>query len=68
MRFAFLFKAMAFLVVVGGIFLAGFISGGSFATGMTEDAVLNRVSRCVPAQSAEDLRPCLAGDDGQGQP
>lgn len=60
MNYGVVFKVIAFLVVAGGIFLAGFITGGSWATGMTEDSVLRRIEQCVPAQSAEDLRPCLA--------
>ncbi|PFG69099.1 hypothetical protein B0O41_3950 [Propionibacteriaceae bacterium ES.041] len=68
MNFAFVFKAIAFVVVVGGIFLAGVIAGGSFATGMTQDGVIQQVQQCMPAQTAEDLRPCLATTDGKAQP
>jgi energy-converting hydrogenase Eha subunit G len=59
MNYGFVFKAIAVLVVIGGIFLTGFITGGSWATGMTQDSVLRRIEQCVPAQSPEDLRPCL---------
>jgi len=67
MNFGFVFKAIAFFVVVGAIYLAGVITGGAFATGMSEEGMLNQIDQCMPAESAEDLRPCLVGD-GQVQP
>ncbi|MDP5226901.1 MULTISPECIES: hypothetical protein [Arthrobacter] len=68
MNFGFVFKAIAFLVIVGGIFLAGVIAGGSFATGMVQDGVIQQVQQCMPAQTAEELRPCLTTTDGEAQP
>lgn len=68
MNFGFLFKAIAFLAVVGGIFLAGVLAGGSFATGMAEEGVMRQVQPCLPAQTVEALRPCLAADGEAGQP
>lgn len=67
MNFGFIFKAIVFLVVAGGIFLTGVITGGSVATGMSEEGMLNQIDQCMPAESADDLRPCLVGD-GQVQP
>lgn len=65
MNFGFLLKAMAFLVIVGSIFGLGVIVGGSFATGMTQDAVLRYMEQCLPAESPEELEPCLATDGGE---
>lgn len=67
MNYGFIFKFIAFLVVVGGIFLAGVVVGGGWATGMSEEGMLRQIDQCMPAESAEDLRPCLVGD-GQVQP
>lgn len=54
------FKFVLFLVVVGGIFLAGFLTGGAFGSGMTVD----QFEKCLPAHSVQDLQPCADG----GQP
>lgn len=66
--FGYILKAAVVLVVIGAIFVAGIITGGSFVTSMTEDSILRRVEVCMPAQSAEELRPCLATGEGQTQP
>lgn len=52
------FKFILFLVVVGSIFLFGFITGGAFGSGMAVD----QFERCLPAQTVEDLQPCTSGD------
>jgi len=52
------FKLIAFLVVVGGIFLCGFIAGGTFGSGMAAD----QFEQCLPAQTVEDLEVCAGGD------
>lgn len=52
------FKLIGFLVVFGGIFLLGFIAGGSFGSGMAVD----ELQACLPAQSVEDLAPCTGGE------
>lgn len=65
MNFGFIFKAIAFLVIVGSIFGLGIIVGGSFATGLTRDAVLRYMENCLPAETAEQLEPCLATDGGE---
>lgn len=62
MNYAFVVKLIALLVVVGGIFLTGALVGGAFATGTTQQGALRQVEHCLPAQSAEQLRPCLAPD------
>lgn len=63
--FGFVLKAIVVIVIVGGIFGLGVIVGGAFATGMTEDAVLRYMSECLPAETAEQLEPCLAVDGGE---
>lgn len=68
MNFGFVFKAAIYLVVIGGIFLAGVIAGGSFATGMVTEGVIMQVEKCVPAQTAEELRPCLTTSGDKAQP
>ncbi|AXK45943.1 hypothetical protein [Brachybacterium saurashtrense] len=65
MNFGLIFRAIAFLVIVGSIFGLGVIVGGSFATGMTQDAVLRYMDNCLPAETAEQLEPCLATDGGE---
>lgn len=52
------FKFFLFLVMVGGIFLFGFVTGGAFGSGMTVD----KFEQCLPAQSVQDLQPCAGGD------
>lgn len=54
------FKLIAFLIFVGGIFLVGFVFGGSFGSGMAAD----QFEACLPAQTVEELAPCANG----GQP
>lgn len=65
MNFGVIFKTIALLVVVGSIFGLGVIVGGSFATGMTQDAVLRYMEQCLPAEKAEELEPCLATGGGE---
>ncbi|GAA1769104.1 hypothetical protein [Nostocoides vanveenii] len=56
----FVIKAVLGLVVVGAIWFFGFVAGGAFATGMAEESVLQHVARCLPAETIDQLRPCLA--------
>lgn len=56
----FIIKAAVVLAVVGSIFFGGLLTGGAFATGMAEESVLQHVARCLPAQTIDQLRPCLA--------
>jgi hypothetical protein len=65
MNYGFIFKAIFGLVIVGSIFGLGIIVGGSFATGLTQDAVLRYVSHCLPAETAEQLEPCLTTGGGE---
>lgn len=53
-------KAAIALTIVGGIFFTGVVAGGAFATSMAEESVLQHVSRCLPATTVDELRPCLA--------
>lgn len=52
------FRVIGFLVIVGSIFLFGFVTGGAFGSGM----VVDQFERCLPAQTVQDLRPCAGGD------
>lgn len=55
-----LFKVIGFLVVVGAIFAAGVVVGGSFATGSAEDSQRARIERCLPITTAGELHACLS--------
>jgi hypothetical protein len=50
------FKVIAFAVVVGGIWLLGFVAGGSFGSGMSID----QLESCLPARTVEELAPCTS--------
>ncbi|MHC6176185.1 hypothetical protein [Glutamicibacter endophyticus] len=52
------FKLAALLVAVAGIYLFGFVAGGSFGSGMAVD----QFEACLPAQSIVELEPCAAGE------
>lgn len=52
------FKLIAFAVVIGGIWLFGFVAGGSFGSGMSVD----QLESCLPARTVEELAPCTNGD------
>lgn len=59
MNFGFLFKAAGALLVIGGIFIAGFLAGGSFATGIAEGVPMEQIERCLPITSTDLLSGCL---------
>ncbi len=52
------FKFIGFVVVVGGIFFFGFVTGGAFGSDMAVD----QFEQCLPAQSVQELQPCAGGD------
>lgn len=58
------FAAVGFLVVMGAIFAAGFIMGGSWGTGMETDKYDQRlvlVDQCMETDDADQMRSCVAG-------
>lgn len=52
------FKLAALLIAIAGIYLFGFVAGGSFGSGMAVD----QFEACLPAQYIAELEPCAAGE------
>ena len=60
----FAFKAIGLLVVVGTIFIAGFMAGGSFATSSAEHAQRQALEMCLPLNTADEIDDCLDAAGG----
>lgn len=59
----FAFKAIGVLVVIGAIFVAGFIVGGGFATDAAKKSDSEQISRCLPIKTVDEANACLQGGD-----
>lgn len=67
MKFAFIFKAVFFLAIVGVIFLGGIAVGAGFGTGTAQEKQRDTLETCLergPVTDTEDLDGCLADEDG----
>ena len=55
------FKMIGVMLVVGAIFLTGWLAGGSFGTGQSAKQQRVQIEACLPIADAVQLSACLLG-------
>lgn len=65
MRYVFFFKLILWLSAIMVIFGIGCLVGFTWAAGMTDEGMLRQLQHCLPATTADELRPCLS-ESAQG--